>query len=140
MPASRLPFSSRQRLVHDREFQAVFDARVRKGIHPISVFARPNALGHCRLGLSVPRRGGTAVRRNRVKRLLREAFRLMQHEMPGSYDFVIVARLHEPRELSWYQRALRECIESVHRQWSTSRSKKRLETTAGDPPDSQPES
>jgi ribonuclease P protein component len=104
-------------LTHDREFQAVFDARIRHGKHPIVVHARPNDLGHCRLGLSVSRKVNAAVRRNRIKRLLREAFRLIQQELPGPYDLVVAVRAHQPRDLSWYQQALRECMESVHRQW-----------------------
>jgi len=123
MSTPQFTFPSRLRLTHDREFQAVFDARVWKGVHPIVVYGRPNDLPHCRLGLSVSRRVNSAVRRNRIKRLLRESFRLMQHEMPGTYDLVVVARPHDPpRELSWYQQALRECIASIHRQWTSPRS------------------
>lgn len=45
-----------------------------------------------RLGVSVGRRVGGAVDRNRVKRVLREAFWLLPDELPADYDFVIVAR------------------------------------------------
>jgi ribonuclease P protein component len=45
-----------------------------------------------RLGVSVGRRVGGAVERNRVKRVLREAFWLLPDELPADYDFVIVAR------------------------------------------------
>jgi ribonuclease P protein component len=57
-----------------------------------SVIARPNDLGHARLGLAVGvRAAGNAVRRNRVKRVIREAFRANQQELP-SVDLVVNAK------------------------------------------------
>lgn len=141
MSTPRFQFPARLRLGHDREFQAVFDARVRKAVHPIVVYARPNGLSHSRLGLSVSRRVNAATGRNRIKRLVREAFRLMQHDLPGTYDLVVVARPHDPRDLAWYQHALREGVESVHRQWSSQSSNARPDqTNLGDPADSPRES
>ncbi len=51
----------------------------------------PSITGSARLGLAVTRRLGKAVRRNRVKRLLREFFRLHKHELPPR-DLVIMAK------------------------------------------------
>ena len=73
---------------------------------PIKLYAAPNELAKPRLGISIGRRVGTAPRRNRIKRLLREAFRLMQHDWPAGYDLVVVVRPHEPLPLAEYQRAL----------------------------------
>lgn len=56
------------------------------------VFGRVNGLAHSRLGLSVGRVVGGAVERNRVKRLIREAFRLDQHSLPQGLDFVVSVR------------------------------------------------
>jgi ribonuclease P protein component len=56
------------------------------------VIARPNSLGHARLGLAVGvRAAGNAVKRNRVKRIVRETFRVTQQELP-SVDLVVNAR------------------------------------------------
>ena len=53
-----------------------------------------------RLGLAVPRAVGSAVVRNRVKRLLREAWKELLPDVPGGHDYVLAARpgLAEPAE------------------------------------------
>jgi ribonuclease P protein component len=99
------------------QFAAVYDARTRDTRGPIVVHALPNTLPHCRLGLSVSRRVGTAPRRNRIKRLLREAFRVMQHDQPGGYDLVIVVRPHVPLELAEYKASLSAAITKLHATW-----------------------
>jgi len=53
------------------------------------MFGLPNSAGFCRLGLTVPRKVGGAVVRNRVKRRLREIFRRNYDRMPDSIDLVI---------------------------------------------------
>jgi len=45
-----------------------------------------------RVGFSVSRRLGTAVDRNRIKRVLREAFRAHSHSLRGNVDLVLIAR------------------------------------------------
>src|SRR3954451_15244292 len=99
------------------EFSAVYDAKVRESRGPLLIYALPNTVGHPRIGLSTSRKGGTAVRRNRIRRLLREAFRLMQHDLPRGYDLVIVVRPHEPLMLADYQRALSGAAVKLHNVW-----------------------
>ena len=56
------------------------------------MIARPNGLGRARLGLAVGvRAAGNAVNRNRVKRVVREAFRHIHQELPA-VDLVVNAR------------------------------------------------
>jgi ribonuclease P protein component len=71
-----------------------------------------------RLGLSVSRKVGGAVERNRVKRLLREAFAQEVHRLHAGTDVVVVARqgareLAERESLAGIRRALGELIDRV---------------------------
>ena len=56
------------------------------------MFAVPNGLESTRLGISVGRAYGSAVRRNRVKRLIREAFRRVRYQLPAGIDLIVVPR------------------------------------------------
>jgi ribonuclease P protein component len=49
--------------------------------------------------------------------LLREAFRLMQHDFPRGYDLVIVVRAHEPLMLADYQKILSGAAVKLHNVW-----------------------
>jgi ribonuclease P protein component len=74
----------------------------------LHVFPRA-AEGPPRLGLSVSRKVGGAVERNRIKRLLREAFALEHSRLPQGTDAVVVAR-HDARGL-----AEREGLDGIRR-------------------------
>lgn len=120
-PRKRYRFTHHDRLHGKKAFAAVYDARARKNVGPLAVWGRPNDLDHPRLGLSVSRRVGNAVKRNRIKRLLREAFRLMQHDWPRGYDVVVVVRPHNTARLADYQRLLFSAVRSLHQEWERRR-------------------
>src|SRR5690348_11117924 len=110
----RHTFPKTRRLRTREEFSAVYDAKVRESRGPLMIYARPNGLEYPRLGLSTSRKVGTAVRRNRIRRLLREAFRHLQHDLPAGYDLLIVVRPHEPLLLADYQRLLSSLVIKLH--------------------------
>jgi ribonuclease P protein component len=63
---------------------------VRASDSHLLVYAAANALEQTRFGVSVSRKVGNSVKRSAVKRLLREAFRLSQHELPGGLDLILI--------------------------------------------------
>jgi ribonuclease P protein component len=117
MPETAHSYPKSHRLGGRLEFAAVFDAKVRESRGPLTAYALPNDLGHPRLGISIGRRVGTAPKRNRIKRLLRESFRLMQHDLPRGYDLVIVVRPHAPLMLADYQRLMSALAVKLHQAW-----------------------
>ena len=80
------------RLLSAREFRSVLGCRWRSADRLMRIFATDNRLGHPRLGLAVSRRvSRKAVLRNRIKRQIRESFRMHRAGL-GAVDIVVVAR------------------------------------------------
>ncbi|MCA9279267.1 MAG: ribonuclease P protein component [Phycisphaeraceae bacterium] len=121
-------FRARHRLSRNRDYQHVFASRARKPHGAIVVFAAPNTLDHHRLGLSVGRRVGNAVKRNRIKRLLREVFRHEHASIPlntngTGYDFIVQVRQHELQRINGYRESFTRAANALHALWN-----KRLRT------------
>ena len=79
-------------LTKRRDFELVLKEGVTLSSDYLVIYARPNELKFNRLGLSVSKKIGNAVTRNRIKRLLREALMKTLFGLPYHYDFVIVAK------------------------------------------------
>jgi ribonuclease P protein component len=111
----------RNRLSRSKDFDAVY-RRGRSASSRYLVlhwFAREDGgEGEPRLGLAVPRSVGSAVARNRVKRLLRESWRELLPTVPAGQDYVLAARpgLAEPAETrgkDWLVTEIAEILEKA---------------------------
>jgi ribonuclease P protein component len=89
----RLLFPPTHRLKSPEDFKRVYDRKRSVSDANLIVYACENALPHARLGVSVSKKVGGAIVRNRFKRLFREAFRLLQHELPPGIDYVLIPKL-----------------------------------------------
>jgi len=113
-PRERYRYTKAHRLGGDKQFQAVFENKLRKSAGPLAVLALPNDMSHHRFGMTVPRRVGNAVKRHRIKRRLREAFRLKQSAWPGRYDLVVIVYPHEVLALDEYVEHLGRAVDQLH--------------------------
>jgi ribonuclease P protein component len=84
-------FPRSYRLTARKQFQTVYRQGSRVRSASFSLFALPNELGHCRLGITVTRKVGGAVERNKVKRMVREIFRNNVDDLKPDVDLVFHA-------------------------------------------------
>jgi ribonuclease P protein component len=115
--AADKPFAFRphEHLRRPADFRRVYDFRRSMSDAHIIVYAAPNGLPHLRLGLSVSRKVGPAVYRNRLRRLYREAFRLTRHDMPTGLDLVVIPRGGDEPALDDLKRGLPHLVRQLAR-------------------------
>ncbi|MEI8196460.1 MAG: ribonuclease P protein component [Phycisphaerae bacterium] len=110
-PRRRYKLTRRQKLKGRTTVELVYKTGRRRLHHPLLVHIRRREdEGPSRLGISIGRRCGNAVQRNRIKRLLREAYRAQQHELPEGRDFLLIVRPHACLTLAEYKERLRQLL------------------------------
>ncbi len=85
-------YTKKERLRKRREFQQVFDKGKRYGNYQVKIYALINDVSVSRLGLVVGKKFGNAPRRNRFKRIFREAFRLNKSILNNNVDIIVIPR------------------------------------------------
>lgn len=103
---SDLNFPQHRRIKSGEDFQAAYASGAKVSQDGILVIGRLNGTNETRLGLSVSRKQGPAVQRNRIKRLMREAFRLSYSQLPVGFDLVVIPQKEYVCELDNFRRLL----------------------------------
>ena len=119
VPASSMStqrFLPNQHIRRPQEFQKLHADGRRAGDAHLLVIGLRNELPVTRIGLSVSRRHGCAVTRNRKRRLMREAFRLIQSDLPCGLDVVLVPRQRTDSTRADFEASLRQLTRRLDQQ------------------------
>ncbi len=115
MPAARFTFRPHEHLRRSADFRRVYDYRRSVADGWLIVYGAPNGLPYLRLGLSVSRKFGNAVQRNRLRRLYREAFRLTREQMTTGLDLILIPRQAEEPTLGDLLESLPKLVHQLAR-------------------------
>jgi len=85
-------FPKNERVLNRKDFVNLNQSGKRYQTAHFTLLLKQNGLGITRLGITVSKKTGNAVKRNKVKRLIREFFRLHKRDFPRGYDIVIAAK------------------------------------------------
>ena len=96
------------RLKKQADFQRLFQKGKRAFSSSLSVIYRPSE--RMTMGISIGKKHGKSVQRNRIKRLLREAFRAVQGEMNGNYSIVLIPKVREEYSVETFKEHLQWMI------------------------------
>lgn len=113
MPDERLPRTARMKKQVD--FDRAYGTRCYASDDVLVINGCRNELAAPRLGLSIGRKVGNAVVRNRWKRLIREAFRLERPSLPRGLDLVVRPKRDAVPELAAIRRSLRYLANRIDR-------------------------
>jgi ribonuclease P protein component len=115
-------FPPAARIKAQRDFDSVFQARKRMADDVLIVhWCQTGSPAPVRLGLSVGRKAGNAVERNRWKRLIREVFRHLRNQLPAGFDLVVRPKGGAVPDLARVAASLRQLIARLAREGNRSR-------------------
>ena len=106
-------FSKKERITHSQDFRKTMKFGKRLNSKSFILFLQKNESGFHRLGIVVKKEVGPATYRNRIKRYIREFFRLHKHQIKGSFDIVLLVK--KETSINRYvdaEKELRRCIVS----------------------------
>jgi ribonuclease P protein component len=105
----------KEHLRSPREFREVYDRRCSVSDCWLIVYGMTNELPYLRLGMSVSRKFGHAVKRNRLRRLYREAFRLSRPILPTGLDLILIPRSPDEPTLQDLMESLPALVDKLAR-------------------------
>ncbi len=132
--APKQSFRPHEHLRRPADFKRVYDRRRSVSNASLIVYACPNGLDYNRLGLSVSRKMGGAVKRNRLRRLFREAYRLTRPQMPAGLDLILIPRTKDEPPFADLLTALPALVSQVARKLARDAAKE----AAAVPPEAPP--
>ena len=95
------------KLKKQADFQKLFNKGKRGFSQSLTMLYAPYK--QTRMGISIGKKHGTAVKRNRIKRLIREAFRSCMGEMKGTYSLVFVPKIRDEYSFEKFKKDI-QCI------------------------------
>jgi ribonuclease P protein component len=117
-------FPKTARILRRNEYLAIQRSPLRLVTENFIIYGRKRRRRAIRIGITVSKKVGNAVVRNRVKRLVRESFRLHKDTLPTELDFVLVARRQRPvQDLEQTIKQLLEGAEKLSLQFRNRKAK-----------------